>query len=52
MNIYTENWINIFEVKYKELEAQNSGHIVEDLQKELLEIKLQYKRLQVPCTCL
>ncbi|XXG87434.1 hypothetical protein AAC387_Pa11g2120 [Persea americana] len=33
-------------LKYKELEAQNSGHIAEDLQKELLAIKLQYKRLQ------
>lgn len=51
MYIYTKIWINIFEVKYKELEAQNSGHIAEDLQKELLEIKLQYKRLQVPCSC-
>lgn len=34
-------------VKYGTLEAQNTGHVNDSLQKDLEEVNLQYKKLKV-----
>lgn len=45
-------YINNFTVRCEALQAQNEASSGQDIQKELDELKLRYKRLKVPCILL